>query len=114
MDSQFNNALIRDYVCAQCQAGLVEIYDEGWKIVCSADRTHQGKWRKSTVELRRQQEALEGIELGMAYPDLLPPKMSDSVKKDMEDLFGSIRQAEEREAALPVQRGRKGGSKMWK
>lgn len=112
--SIFNDALLRDYVCAQCQAGLVEIYDEGWKIVCSADHAHQGKWRKSTVELRRQQEAMEGIELGMAYPELLPPKMPNSVKQDMEDLFGSMKEAEERESALPVQRGRRGGSKMWK
>lgn len=112
--SIFNQRLAHDYVCAQCQAGLVEVYDEGWKVVCSADPTHQGKWRKSTVELRRQQEVMEGIELGMAYPELLPPKMPDSVKKDMEALFGSIEEAEERETALPVQRDRRGGSRMWK
>ena len=88
VDILFNRALVRDYVCAQCGAGLIKIYDDGWKVVCAENRSHEGRIRKSTVEMRQQQSRLEGMEVAMAYPELVPPKRHGSVAKDLQDLFG--------------------------
>ena len=66
----------------------MEIHDDGWKVVCSEDRSHEGRIRKSTVEMRQQQSRLEGMEVAMAYPELVPPRPAGSVAKDMVDLFG--------------------------
>ena len=85
-DYAFNRALCRDYLCAQCHAGLVEIHDdeEGWVVVCHEEHNHEGRIRRETVLRRRDQEMAEGSEVALAYPELAPPRRS--VAQDKKDL----------------------------
>ena len=91
MSRLLNAKLKRDYVCAQCQSPLTEIYDpdvpEKWRVVCFRDRTHEGRIRKSTVERRQMKAALEGIELATVYPELAGRTQEDP-EKTYSDLIG--------------------------
>jgi len=86
MNYTLNRALCRNYVCAQCYSGLIEIHDDEqeWIVVCSEDKSHDGRIRRETVQRRRDQELAEGTEVALAYPELAPPRRS--VAQDMTDL----------------------------
>lgn len=88
MDYIFNRALVRDYLCAECHSGLKEVCVDGdYRVVCGFDRSHEGRVRKSTVEMLRARSTLEGIEVRMAYPEL-EPVSELSVATAMEELYG--------------------------
>lgn len=84
-DSILNRQLIRDYVCAQCESGLIEIcdVDDDWRVVCSKDKGHVGRIRMSTVAIRKAQSAHEGVEIRIAFPDLVEQR---SVIDDLAEL----------------------------
>ena len=89
----WNGALVRDYLCSECHSGLKEVYLDGdYRVVCSHDRSHQGRVRKSTVEMLRARSTVEGIEVRMAYPEL-DPAPEFSVDRAMEELCGPQRPA---------------------
>jgi len=90
----FLSTLLRDYVCAQCHAPLVGVWDEEKKThiaVCSRDRSHYGVWRKSTLEIRQAQERAEYNEVAMILPDIAAiehPPLKESAAKSIADLYG--------------------------
>jgi len=88
MGDIFNRVLVRDYLCSECHSGLIEVYLDGdYRVVCSHDRSDQGRVRKSTVEMLRSRSTVEGVEVRMAYPEL-EPVSGLSVDRAMEELYG--------------------------
>ncbi len=87
----FNALLLRGYVCAQCGGATVEIHDyQGLRVACGRDHDHKGFWRQTTVELRKRQAYLEGIELQRVLPELsgFTEPTQTELDKDFRDLFG--------------------------
>ena len=83
MSGLFHQALLRNYVCAQCHSPLTERYVNGrWIVVCSHDPSHGGLHRQTTVILQERQALLEGIELSYRFPMLAPPSLDDGKTAD--------------------------------
>ena len=84
-DYIFRRALVRDYLCAQCESALVErSLDNEWIVGCAHEPTHEGKVTKFWVDQRQKQSVLEGVEMRVAFPDLVEQR---SVASDMADLY---------------------------
>ncbi len=91
MTVRFNALLLRGFVCAQCRGATVEIDDyRGRRVVCGRDHDHGGFWRESTVELRKRQSFIEGIELQRVLPDLsgFTEPTQTELDRHFRDLFG--------------------------
>lgn len=83
------------YVCRICYSNLRLHRDENgaWTIVCAADPSHHGAWRKTYLERRLHQERVEFLEiifdreLRELFP-WLPKPRSMTAAKAMTDLYG--------------------------
>jgi hypothetical protein len=84
-DSIFRGTLIRDYLCAQCESALVErCIDGDWIVLCAREAAHEGKVTKFWVDQQQKQSIMEGVEMRVAFPDLVEQR---SVSSDMADLY---------------------------
>ena len=89
----FNAKLIRTHVCAQCGSALTQVWDESvecrLRVVCFQDHDHEGCVSKTSVDMKKSQSLLEGMELRRAYPELagITEPTQAEIDKDMTDLF---------------------------
>ena len=90
------SVIVRDYLCAVCQSHLKGAYDfdeSKTVVVCAADPTHFGLWRKTYHENRQTREKLEAWDmmhdpmLRMMYPWIPAPERV-SVEQAVAELYG--------------------------
>jgi len=87
---------IDNYVCRVCHSNLRLERDPetgAWSIVCAADPSHFGAWRKGYLERRLHQQRVEFVEivhdplLRELFP-WLPQPESMTTAEAMADLYG--------------------------
>lgn len=87
-NSLFARALVRRYLCARCEGGLVErVIDDQWVVVCGRDATHEGKHTMRFVKERHQQSLTEGLEIRAAFPELVEQPRRSAAEAYF-DLYG--------------------------